>query len=99
MTADTREPPRLIQSGLDALGHSPGTIDGLWGQRTARAMTALLAANGHAAWLAPTDPLPWITQARYALGRHKARDHFWLKDWLKHDGWSLCDSSQNPLLR
>ena len=49
MTPDTREPIRLIQSGLDRLGHSPGSIDGLWGLRTARAMKALLAANGRAA--------------------------------------------------
>ncbi len=96
MTADTREPLRLIQSGLDQLGHSPGSIDGLWGQRTARAMRALLAANGHAAWLAPTAPLPWITQAKSALGRHELRDRSWLMDWLKRDGRSLGDPSKTP---
>jgi len=53
MNANTREPIRLIQNGLDQLGHSPGAIDGLWGLRTARAMKALLAANGHAAAVAP----------------------------------------------
>ena len=42
MNTDTRDPLRLIQSGLDKLGHSPGAIDGLWGPRTARAMKALL---------------------------------------------------------
>ena len=60
MNTDTCEPLRLIHSGLDKLGHSPGAIDGLWGLRTARAMKALLAANGRAASLAPPGPLPWI---------------------------------------
>ena len=96
MTADSREPFRLIQSGLDKLGHSPGAIDGVWGLRTARAMKALLAANGHAASLAPSDPLPWITEAKSALGRHEARDRSWLMDWLKRDGRSLGDPSKNP---
>ena len=96
MTADTREPIRLIQSGLDKLGHSPGSIDGVWGLRTARAMKALLAASGHAASLAPTDPLPWITEAKSALGRHEARDRSWLMDWLKRDGRSLGDPSKSP---
>ena len=48
MNIDTRDPLRLIQSGLEKLGHSPGAIDGLWGLRTARAMKALLVANGRA---------------------------------------------------
>ena len=96
MTADTREPIRMIQSGLDALGHSPGAIAGLWGLRPTRAMKGLLAANGHPAWLAPTDPLPWITQARSALGRHELRDRSLLMDWLKRDGRSLGDPSQSP---
>jgi len=47
--SDARDPLRLIQSGLDKLGYSSGAIDGLWGLRTARAMKALLAANGRAA--------------------------------------------------
>ena len=38
MTTDPNEPIRLIQSGLDRLGHAPGTIDGRWGVRTARAL-------------------------------------------------------------
>ena len=41
MTTDQTEAIRLIQSGLNRLGHSPGTIDGLWGLRTARAIKAL----------------------------------------------------------
>lgn len=96
MPTDTREPIRLIQSGLDKLGHSPGAIDGLWGLRTACAMKALLAANGRAASVAPPGPLPWITEAKSALGRHEARDRSWLMDWLKRDSRSLGDPSKNP---
>jgi peptidoglycan hydrolase-like protein with peptidoglycan-binding domain len=80
MTSDTRDAVRLIQNGLEQLGHSPGPVDGLWGLRTARAIKALLAANGHAASLAPIGPLPWITEAKSALGRHEARDRTWLMD-------------------
>ena len=96
MTPDTREAIRLIQSGLEALGHSPGAVDGLWGLRTARAMKALLAANGRPASMAPPGPLPWITEAKTALGRHEVRDRSWLMDWLKRDGRSLGDPSKNP---
>ena len=96
MTIDTRDPLRLIQSGLDKLGHSPGAIDGLLGLRTARAMNALLAANGRAASVAPPGPLPWITEAKSALGRHEVRDRFWLMAWLKRDGRSLGDPSKSP---
>ncbi|PIL19037.1 peptidoglycan-binding protein [Puniceibacterium antarcticum] len=96
MPTDTREPIRLIQSGLDKLGHSPGAIDGLWGLRTARAIKALLAANGRTASVAPPGALPWITEAKSALGRHEARDRSWLMDWLKRDGRSLGDPSKNP---
>ena len=48
MTTDRTEAIRLIQSGLDKLGHLPGTIDGQWGVRTARALKSLLTANGRA---------------------------------------------------
>jgi len=96
LTPDTREAIRLIQSGLEALGHSPGAVDGLWGLRTARAMKALLAANGRPASMAPPGPLPWITEAKTALGRHEVRDRSWLMDWLKRDGRSLGDPSKNP---
>ena len=96
MNTDTRDPLRLIQSGLDKLGHSPGAIDGLWGLRTARAIKALLSANGRAASVAPPGPLPWITEAKAALGRHEARDRSWLMDWLKRDGRSLGDPGKNP---
>jgi uncharacterized protein (TIGR02594 family) len=96
MTTSTRDPIRLIQNGLEQLGHSPGAIDGRWGLRTARAMKALLAANGRAAAVAPLGPLRWITEAKSALGRHEARDRSWLMDWLKRDGRSLGDPSKNP---
>jgi uncharacterized protein (TIGR02594 family) len=96
MTANTRHSIGLIQNGLDQLGHSPGAIDGLWGLRTARAMKSLLAANGRAAAVAPPGPLPWITEAKSAMGRHEARDRSWLKDWLKRDGRTLGDPSKNP---
>ena len=96
MTTDPDEPIRLIQSGLDKLGHSPGTIDGHWGVRTARALRQLIAANGRAASISPQGPLPWITEAKSALGRNEARDRSWLMDWLKRDGRSLGDPSKNP---
>ena len=96
MTPDTREPIRLIQSGLDTLGHSPGAIAGLWGLLTARALKALLPANGRAASMSPPGALPWITEAKSALGRHEARDRSWLMDWLTRDGRSLGDPSKTP---
>ena len=96
MTTDTREAVRQIQRGLEQLGHSPGTIDGTWGRRTARAVKDLLAAHGRPAAVAPLGPLPWIAEARSALGRHEARDRTWLMDWLKRDGRSLGDPSKNP---
>ncbi len=74
MNFDTRDPLRLIQNGLDKLGHSPGAIDGLWGMCTARAMKALLAANSRAASVAPPGPMRWISEAKSAVGRHEARD-------------------------
>lgn len=96
MTTETTEPIRDIQRALESLGHSPGAIDGLWGLRTARALKSLLAANGRAASVAPPGPLPWITEAKSALGRHEARDRSWLMDWLKRDGRSLGDPAKNP---
>jgi len=96
MNANTSDPLRLIQTGSDQLGHSTGAIDGLWGLRTALAMKALLAANGRAAAVAPQGPIPWITKAKSALGRHEARHRTWLMDWLKRDGRSLGDPSKNP---
>jgi uncharacterized protein (TIGR02594 family) len=96
MTMDDHEPIRLIQTGLHQLGHSPGVMDGVWGLRTARALKALLAANGRAAATFPKGPLPWITEAKSALGRHEVRDRSWLMDWLMRDGRSLGDPSKTP---
>lgn len=96
MSTDQTDAIRLIQSALDKLGHSPGAIDGKWGVRTARALKQLLSANGRSAALAPPGPLPWITEAKTALGRNEARDRNWLMAWLKRDGRSLGDPSKNP---
>ena len=96
MTTDSTEAIRLIQNGLDRLGHTTGAIDGRWGVRTARAMKQLIAANGRAAAIAPPGLLPWITEAKTALGRNEARDRSWLMDWLKRDGRSLGDPGKNP---
>jgi hypothetical protein len=96
MTKDSTDAIRLIQSGLDKLGHTPGAVDGRWGVRTARALRQLIAANGHPASLWPQGPLPWIIEAKTALGRNEARDRSWLMDWLKRDGRSLGDPGKNP---
>ena len=40
--------------------------------------------------------LPWITEAKSALGKHEARDRNWLMAWLKQDGRSLGDPGKNP---
>jgi len=96
MTTNPDDAIRLIKSGLAKLGHAPGAIDGRWGVRTARALRQLIAANGRAASLSPQGPLPWITEAKTALGRNEARDRIWLMDWLKRDGRSLGDPSKNP---
>ena len=96
MTINSDDAIRMIQSGLDKLGHTPGTIDGQWGLRTARALKQLIAANGRSASVAPPGTLPWITEAKSALGRNEARDRSWLMDWLKRDGRSLGDPSKNP---
>jgi uncharacterized protein (TIGR02594 family) len=96
MKNETRSSLRLIQNGLEQLGHSLGAIDGLRGLRTARALKSLLSANGRAAAVAPPGPMPWIAEAKSTLGRHEARDRSWLMDWLKRDGRSLGDPSKNP---
>ena len=96
MNPDPTEAIRLIQSGLEKLGHTPGAIDGHWGVRTAGALKQLVAANGRPASLAPPGPLPWITEAKAALGRNEARDRTWLMDWLKRDGRSIGDPSKTP---
>jgi len=96
MITESDDAIRLIQSGLDKLGHAPCALDGRWGVRTARALRYLIAANGRAASVAPQGALPWITQAKSALGRNEARDRTWLMDWLKRDGRSLGDTSKNP---
>ena len=44
-----REALRKVQAGLEALGHGPGPLDGLWGARTRGAVERLLAADGEPA--------------------------------------------------
>ena len=95
MTTDSTDAIRLIQNGLDSLGHAPGAIDGQWGVRTARALKQLIAAKGRSSVALP-GPLSWITEAKTALGRNEARDRTWLMDWLKRDGRSLGDPGKNP---
>ena len=95
MFTDQTDAIRLIQNGLNKLGHNPGAIDGQWGVRTARALKQLLCANGRSAALAPPGPLPWISEAKTALGRNEAPDSNWLMDWLKRDGRTLGDPSKN----
>ena len=96
MTTGSKEPIRDIQRALETLGHSPGPVDGRWGLRTARALKSLLAANGKAASAVLQVSLPWIAEAKSALGRHEARDRSWLMDWLKRDGRSLGNPAKNP---
>ncbi len=96
MPTDMRKPIRDLQRALERIGHSPGPIDGFWGPRTARALEALLAAKACAASSSTSGPLPWITEAMSALGRHEVRDRTWLMAWLKRDGRSLDDPAKNP---
>ena len=96
MSTNPTEAISLIQSGLDKLGHNPGAIDGQWSVRTACVLKQLVTANGRPVSLAPPGPLPWITEAKTALGRNEARDRTWLMDWLKRDGRSIGDPSKTP---
>ena len=61
-----------------------------------RALRQLIAANGRSSSVTPQGILPWITEAKTAVGRNEARDRTWLMDWLKRDGRSLGDTSKNP---
>jgi len=95
-TSDQTVAIRLIQNGLDRLGHAHGTVNGKWGILTERAIKQLLTANGRSAAAATSGPLPWITEAKTALGRNEDRDRNWLLCWLKRDGRSLGDPAKNP---
>ena len=100
MTTDQTDAIRLIQSGLDKLGHSPGAIDGHWGVRTARALKQLLAANGRAAvrWPRPAR-CRGSPRRKPRWAATKPATASWLMDWLKRDGRSLGDPVQEPLVR
>ncbi|MCG6111344.1 MAG: N-acetylmuramoyl-L-alanine amidase [Paracoccus sp.] len=54
----TREPIRSIQNGLNALGYSPGPIDGYYGKNTREATERWLAAGGRAAPAPSPAPVP-----------------------------------------
>jgi peptidoglycan hydrolase-like protein with peptidoglycan-binding domain len=54
----SREALRKIQAGLDALGHAPGPLDGLWGAATRGAVERLLAAKGKPARTTPAQAPP-----------------------------------------
>ena len=59
MTPDpAREGLRMIQTGLEALGHRPGPLDGRWGAQTRDAVERLLAAEGRAAPEPAVPPPP-----------------------------------------
>ena len=79
MTTDQTDAIRLIQSGLDRLGHAPGAIDGQWGVRTARALRQLIAANvtrkafTNEAMLERLDRE--LTAERDREGKQRAEDH------------------------
>lgn len=42
------------------------------------------------------DDLPWMAEARVALGRHEVRDNGWLRRWLSSDGHALGDPAKYP---
>lgn len=86
-----------IQSGLRALGYNPGAIDGIYGPKTQAAAEAWIAAQGKpAAAASPAADLPWMIEAKRALGRHEVRDNGWLRSWLKSDGKTLGDPAKLP---
>ncbi|MFN3313501.1 MAG: N-acetylmuramoyl-L-alanine amidase [Hyphomonas sp.] len=53
----TRDAIRSIQTGLNALGHAPGAIDGLYGNNTRAATERWLAAGGRAAQASAPAPV------------------------------------------
>ena len=70
-----REAMRKIQSGLDALGHRPGPLDGLWGPATRGAVERLLAADGRMASPPPAPVLPSTTRLiRQGAAGHPVRE-------------------------
>jgi uncharacterized protein (TIGR02594 family) len=87
---------RLIQQGLSALGYDPGPHDGAFGPRTRAAAQAWLTAGGRAAQTKAPADLPWMVEAKRALGRHEVRDNGWLRAWLRSDGKTLGDPAKLP---
>ena len=69
----TRDAIRSIQTGLEALGHKPGAIDGLYGPATRKAAQAWLDAGGKAA--AAPVPKPTTSAMIYqGSARHPVRE-------------------------
>jgi uncharacterized protein (TIGR02594 family) len=96
MTKAPDERLREIQRQVTRMGHDPGPLDGLWGPRTEAALRGLIAAGGQAPSAGLTGDLPWMVEAKRALGRHEVRDNFWLMSWLKSDGRTLGDPAKQP---
>lgn len=55
---------------------------------------ALMGASTEQA--ARPDALPWIAEAKKAMGRHEVRDNAWLRKWLGSDGHALGDPAKLP---
>lgn len=82
----TREPIRSIQTGLTALGHEPGPVDGLFGNRTRQATERWLAAGGRAARTDPPAITPTLTPSRPGAVIHQGRpSDLWQKERVTAD--------------
>ncbi|SNX67373.1 uncharacterized protein (TIGR02594 family) [Cereibacter ovatus] len=88
------EAVKMIQMGLQALGYSPGLIDGLDGPKT-RAAAAAYAKGGAKGATANDGDLPWMREIRSVFGLHEVRDKARLTAWLKA-GKFLGDPSDLP---
>ncbi|WP_411838559.1 N-acetylmuramoyl-L-alanine amidase [Paracoccus sp. ME4] len=93
----TREPIRSIQTGLNALGYSPGALDGLFGAKTRAAAESWLAAGGKAAPVAaPAAPVTPVSgamihqgSARYPVTEIIVHCAATRRDWM--EGRPLAD--------
>ena len=75
MTSDpAREALRLIQCGLEGLGHGPGPLDGRWGARTRGALERLLAANASHGPAALAPPSAGMRPIRQGTAGHPVRE-------------------------
>jgi uncharacterized protein (TIGR02594 family) len=83
-----------VQSALKAAGYDPGPIDGLWGPKTAAAVSAWAFARGKP--VAPSEALPWMDEAKAMMGRHELTHNAELRAFLKSDGATLGDPAKLP---